>query len=112
MFLYREDTFSRTTYLATVLDQSEIGLRNINESLTCFHDQLSPLIFNPIEHLGKDVERSLRILETPLFNMTQIRAALISEWANISQKRHKQIFECMPRKIEAVIRDKGEPTRY
>ncbi|GBM53693.1 hypothetical protein AVEN_233664-1 [Araneus ventricosus] len=37
-------TFGGTLHRATVLDWSQIGLRNINQSLNCFHGQLSPLI--------------------------------------------------------------------
>ncbi|GBM23752.1 hypothetical protein AVEN_271116-1 [Araneus ventricosus] len=36
-------TFSRTMELATMLGRSQIGLGNINKSLTCFYSQLSPL---------------------------------------------------------------------
>ena len=35
-------TFSRTMHLATMLDQSQIGLRNISRSLVCFHGHLCP----------------------------------------------------------------------
>lgn len=67
---------------------------------------------NPIEHLWDEVERSFQSLETPPSNLTQLRAAIMSAWVNIPQERYQHLVESMPRRVSAVIRAKGGPTRY
>lgn len=67
---------------------------------------------NPIEHLWDEVERSVHSLERQPSSLTQLRAAIMSPWANIPLQRYQQLVESMPRRIAAVIRAKGGPTRY
>ncbi|GBN85621.1 Transposable element Tcb1 transposase [Araneus ventricosus] len=59
---------------------------------------------NPKENLWDEVEKSLRNLETPPSNLTQLRAGIMSAWVKIPQQRYQKIVESMPRKILAVIR--------
>ncbi|GBO00641.1 hypothetical protein AVEN_171525-1 [Araneus ventricosus] len=67
---------------------------------------------NSMEHLRDEIERSLRSLGTPSSSLTQLRADIMSAWANISQQRCQKIVESIRRRISAVIIAKGGPTRY
>lgn len=93
-------------YTATMLDQSQIGLRSINQSLGQALTMARSV--NPIEHLCDKVERLLQSLETSPSNFTQLRAVIMTAWANIPQ----QLVDSVPRRILAVIRVKGISTHY
>ncbi len=57
---------------------------------------------NPIEHLWDVMEREYQ----------QLRDAIMSIWTNISEECFQHIVESMPRRIKAVLKAKGGPTRY
>ncbi len=67
---------------------------------------------NPIEHLWDVVEREIRIMDVQPTNLQQLRDVIISIWTNISEECFQNLVESMPRRIKAVLKAKGGPTRY
>ncbi len=60
---------------------------------------------NPIEHLWDVVEREIHILDVQPTNLQQLRDAIMSIC-------FQHLVESMPRRIKAVLKAKGGPTRY
>lgn len=67
---------------------------------------------NPIEHLRDVVEREIRIMDVQPTNLRQLCDAIMSIWTKISEECFQHLVESMPRRIEAVLKAKGGPTRY
>uniref|UniRef100_A0A673H0H9 Transposase Tc1-like domain-containing protein n=1 Tax=Sinocyclocheilus rhinocerous TaxID=307959 RepID=A0A673H0H9_9TELE len=67
---------------------------------------------NPIEHLWDVVEREIRIMDVQPTNLQQLRDAIMSTWTKISEECFQHLVESMPRRIKAVLKAKGGPTRY
>ncbi len=67
---------------------------------------------NPIEHLWNVVEREIHIMDVQPTNLQQLRDAIMSIWTNISEECFQHLVESMPRRIKAVLKKKGGPTRY
>jgi transposase len=67
---------------------------------------------NPIENIWDELERRIRKRiplpknETELFNLLQ------EEWSNIDESVYKNLVESMERRVQAVVKAKGHPTRY
>ncbi len=45
-------------------------------------------------------------------NLQQLRDAIMSIWTKISEEYFQHLVESMPRRIKAVLKAKGGPTRY
>ncbi len=45
-------------------------------------------------------------------NLQQLRDAIMSIWSKISEECFQYLAESMPRRIKAVLKTKGGPTRY
>uniref|UniRef100_A0A673HQB6 Transposase Tc1-like domain-containing protein n=1 Tax=Sinocyclocheilus rhinocerous TaxID=307959 RepID=A0A673HQB6_9TELE len=67
---------------------------------------------NPIEHLWDMVEREILIMDVQPTNLQQLRDAIMSIWTKISEECFQHLVESMPRRIKAVLKAKGGPTRY
>ncbi len=67
---------------------------------------------NPIEHLCDVVEREIHIMDVQPTNLQQLRDTIMSIWTNISEECFQHLVESMPRRIKAVLKAKGGPTRY
>ncbi len=67
---------------------------------------------NPIEHLWDVVELEIRIIDVQPTNLLQLRNAIMSIWTEISEECVQHLVESMPRRIKAVLKAKGGPTRY
>lgn len=65
---------------------------------------------NPIEHLWEELER--RIRKHSISNKTQLKAALVEEWNNISSNITKKLVNSMPNRLNSVLQSKGLPTKY
>ncbi len=65
----------------------------------------------PIEHLWDVVEREIRIMYVQPKNLQQLRDAIMSIWTKISEECFQHLVESMPRRIRAVLKKKGGPTR-
>jgi len=67
---------------------------------------------NSIEHLWDVVEWEIRIVDVQPTNLQQLRDAIMSIWTKTSEECFQHLVESMPRRIKAVLKAKGGPTRY
>ena len=70
------------------------------------------LDLNPIKHLWDEMERRLRDRPnnpTPVPNHTN---ALVADWKQVPAAMFQHLVESLPRRVEAVIAAKEEPTPY
>lgn len=67
---------------------------------------------NPIEHVWDMLGRKIRAQIPAPANLAALREALVREWENLDQGSIRNLFEGMPRRIEAVIRARGGNTQY
>ncbi len=65
---------------------------------------------NPIENLWGIVKRKMR--DTRPNNAYDLKAAIKATWASIPPQQCHKLITSMPRRIEAVIKAKGAPTKY
>ncbi len=65
---------------------------------------------NPIENLWGIVKRKMR--DTRPNNADDLKAAIKATWASIPLQQCHKLITSMPRRIEAVIKAKGAPTKY
>ncbi len=64
----------------------------------------------PIENLRCIVKRKMR--DTRPKNADELKAAIKETWASIPPQQCHKLITSMPRRIEAVIKAKGAPTKY
>jgi hypothetical protein len=65
---------------------------------------------NPIEHLWDHLERKIR--NHHISSKEDLKIALLEEWNNIPTSVTFNLVNSMPRRLEAVIKSKGNPTKY
>lgn len=65
---------------------------------------------NPIEHLWSILESKIRTRS--ISNKNDIEKALQEEWNNIPPSVTAKLVDSMPRRLDAVIKVKGNPTKY
>ncbi len=65
---------------------------------------------NPIENLWGIVKRKMR--DTRPNNADELKATVKETWASIPPQQCHKLTTSMPRRIEAVIKAKGAPTKY
>ncbi len=65
---------------------------------------------NPIENLWGIVKRKMR--DTRPSNADELKATVKETWASIPPQQCHKLITSMPRRIEAVIKAKGAPTKY
>ncbi len=65
---------------------------------------------NPIENLWGIVKRKMR--DTRPNNTDDLKATVKETWASIPPQQCHKLITSMPRRIEAVIKAKGAPTKY
>ncbi len=65
---------------------------------------------NPIEHLWDVVEREIRIMDVQPINLQQLCDAIMSIWTKISEECFQHLVESIPRRIKAVLKEKGGPS--
>ncbi len=66
---------------------------------------------NPIENLWSIVKRKMRNNKQPT-NADELKATVKETWASIPPQQCHKLITSMPRRIEAVIKAKGAPTKY
>ncbi len=64
----------------------------------------------PIENLWGIVKRKMR--DTRPNNADDLKAAIKATWASIPPQQIHKLITSMPRRIEAVIKAEGAPTKY
>ncbi len=67
---------------------------------------------NPIEHLWDVREHEIHIMDEQPTNLQQLRDAIMLIWTKVSDKCFQHLVKSMPRRIKAVLKAKGGPTRY
>ncbi len=65
---------------------------------------------NPIENLWGIVKRKMRNKRPK--NTDELKATVKETWASIPPQQCHKLITSMPRRIEAVIKGKGAPTKY
>ncbi len=65
---------------------------------------------NPIENLWGIVKRKMR--DTRPNNADELKATVKETWASIPPQQCHKLITSIPRRIEAVIKAKGAPTKY
>ncbi len=100
----------RIMHHVTKLKSSDWFLEHDNEFTLLKCPPQSPDL-NPIEHLWDVVEREIRIMDVQPTNLQQLRDAIMSIWTKISEECFQHLVESMPRRIKAVLKAKGDPTR-
>jgi transposase len=84
--------------------------RNLGDSTLPWPAQSPDL--NPIEHLWDVLERRVRLRNPKTKNKVQLFDALQEEWRNLAPETYAKLVHSMPRRVDAVIRANGNPTRY
>ena len=67
---------------------------------------------NPIEHLWDIIERSLRAQNPAPATLSQLWASIQETWLTISAGDFQRLGESLPRRVAALRRARGGPTRY
>ncbi len=65
---------------------------------------------NPIENLWGIIKRKMRSKRPK--NADELKATVKETWASIPHQQCHKLITSMPRRIEAVIKAKGAPTKY
>ncbi len=104
-------TSSRIMHHVTAQIISDWFLEHDNEFTLLKWPPQSPDL-NPIEHLCDVVEREIHIMDVQPTNLQQLCDDIMSIWTKISEESFQHIVESMPRRIKAVLKAKGGPSRY
>jgi transposase len=67
---------------------------------------------NPIEHLWDVLDRRVRLRNPKPKNKSELFDALQEEWQRLEPATYAKLVQSMPRRVDAVIRANGNPTRY
>ncbi len=78
--------------------------------LLCLIGQQNSTWPEPIENLSGIVKRKMR--DTRPNNADDLKATVKEIWASIPPQQCHKLITSMPRRIEAVIKAKGAPTKY
>ncbi len=60
-----------------------------------------------IEHLWDVEEREIHIMDVQTTNLQQLCDAIMTIWTKISEECFQHLVESMPRRIKAVLKEKG-----
>ena len=106
MYLFQDDNAPVHTVRKTKKWKEE----NLGDSRLPWPAQSPDL--NPIEHLWDVLERRVRLRNPKPKNKVQLFEALREEWYKIELETYSKLTQSMPRRVDAVIRSKGNSTRY
>lgn len=67
---------------------------------------------NPIEHVWHQLKRRLNKYPTRATTTLQLQDRIEKEWYKFTKEDCLKYIDSMPKRIQAVIRSKGGPTRY
>lgn len=64
----------------------------------------------PIEHLWEELDQRLR--KHSISNKNDLKDVLLQEWNNIGENITNTLVQSMPKRLQAVLDQKGYPTKY
>jgi transposase len=67
---------------------------------------------NPIEHMWDELERHIRARTNSPKNLGELESLLQECWSQIQREVYQKLVESMNRRVIAVIKARGYPTRY
>ncbi|GFS84758.1 transposable element Tcb2 transposase [Trichonephila clavipes] len=67
---------------------------------------------NPIEYIWDVMGRQLRVQRPPIRNISDLCDRCLNIWYNLPPAIYQGLVASMPRRVEAMLYAKGEPTRY
>ncbi|GBN70800.1 hypothetical protein AVEN_172431-1 [Araneus ventricosus] len=67
---------------------------------------------NSLEHLWDVLEKGVKVHQTTPATLTELWTALADVWQAIPVERFRKLAESMPRRVAAVIKATGGPTRF
>ncbi|CAB4407619.1 unnamed protein product [Rhizophagus irregularis] len=67
---------------------------------------------NPIENLWDELDRQVRAHRPLPTNRESLCQILREKWSNIDAGKYQNLVDSMPRRVAAVINNKGHPTKY
>ncbi|GFS78405.1 transposase domain containing protein [Trichonephila clavipes] len=67
---------------------------------------------NPMEYIWDVMGGQLRVQRPPIRNISDSCDRCLNIWYNLSPAIYEGLVASMPRRVEAVLYAKGEPTRY
>lgn len=67
---------------------------------------------SPITIVQKDGTEKRRVKGVQPTNMQQLHDAIKSTWTKISEEYFQHIFESVPWRIKAALKEKASPTQY
>ena len=67
---------------------------------------------NPIENLWNELDKKVRSHKPLPKNKEELWQILQKEWVKLEKDMYKNLVDSMPRRIAAVIENKGYPTKY
>lgn len=67
---------------------------------------------NPIEHLWAELKVGVRAHKPRPKNKRELEVIVKEEWLKLRPSKLEKLIESMPRRVEAVIKNKGNPTQY
>ena len=67
---------------------------------------------NPIEHVWDHLQRQLYNRQHQPQNLKELAEALREEWQGLDQEFLRSLILSMPRRVQAVLRARGGPTKY
>jgi len=67
---------------------------------------------NPIENFWQDLKRRLRLKNYKSKNKIELFDLLKEEWFNTNPEKINKLIDSMPRRVDAVLKSGGNPTRY
>ncbi len=101
-----------------ILQQDLAPAHTAKGTKSCFNDHGVTVLdwpanspdLNPTENLWSIVKRKMR--DTRPNNADELKATVKETWASIPPQQCHKLITSMPRRIEAVIKAKGAPTKY
>ena len=67
---------------------------------------------NPIENIWDELDRKVRKHKPLPKNQNDLWQILQEEWSKLDENIYKNLVDSMPRRIAAVIENRGGPTKY
>ena len=67
---------------------------------------------NPVEHIWDEIGRDLEELDPQSVNLRQLGVVVKNLWQQIPLERVQTLVSSMPRRVRALVDDRGSSTRY